>query len=1664
MNEQELQIIVQSNPNDHAAWHALGLLAFRQNNMPRAIKCLEAAIAADKKVGLYHRNIGEMYRRIGQVDKAITSGRKAAKLMPGDVDARYNLGLALSDAGQFDEAIRIYRQALNLDARHNLSWNNLGSALEKTGDKAGALTAYESALSIDPDHAEAQNNVGAIYSEQGRLDEARAAFQRAIDIQHDFIEAHYNLSSLKKYSRDDPHLAMLEQVFAQRQHLSAGTRIRYAFALGKALDDIGEIDRAFAAYDEGNRLQHATLPMDEHRAEALAQAIITTFDEKFFAERQTWQGADADPTRVPIFIVGMPRSGTTLLEQILCSHVSVHGAGELTDLHETIAQATKSTASRHFTAGVTSLSAADLKRIGNSYLERVWKLSPESRFITDKMPANFFYLGLIHLALPHARIIHSMRDPMDSCFSCFSRLFNDTMEFAYDQRTLGRYYVRYMTLMRHWHKVLPAGTILDLPYEDMVADIEGQARRVLEFVGLPWDDNCLNFHENKRLVKTASVAQVRMPIYTSSVARWRKFARHLRPLFELVKDFRPQDEAEALVFQTDTENPDQLHARGMTLYRQDSFQEALDLYNRALAARPAFPAALNSRGFLLQDLDRVEEALADFSRAVELEPEMAMARLNLGMAQLKLGDWTNGWVNYEARWIGSAEAGAGKLLRPATPLPQWHDEDGTHGKRLLVFTEQGFGDTFQMARFLPSLAQRFAKVGFACSQPTQRLMEWSFTDAVLTLTRLPTTDDAWADWDCQCALMSLPGILGIQPDTVPAVVPYFRVPGTHLQHWRERLERTAPGRLRIGIAWAGRKEHLSDKRRSLTFNQLLPLFRNGRVTWISLQKWAPQDVRPEIPAGVDWLDWTEELSDFADSAALVSQLDLIISIDSAMVHLAGALGRPVWMLDRFDNEWRWLRQRNDSPWYPTLRIFRQASFGDWGPVIEAVGTALSELDAPRAIAIAPNRPKPASESPPSRPKVSAAPGLTPDQALQAAAQLQSAGRLNEAESLLQKILSVQPDNGHALHLLGIISYQAGKPQVGIDLVNQAVILTPNTALFHSNLAEMYRQQGRSDQAVIHGELAVTIDKSMAAAWSNLGIACYDAKLYDRCEECHTQALQFMPQLVQSLNNMGSLMRARKDKVAAITWYRKTLAINPDHLEALSNLGAVLLENNQFDAAIEPLQHALTLSPNFAEALCNLGLAHYKNERQEVAINLLRRSLQLRPNYPEALVGLATVLQDKGDVAEATRLLRQALQASPDNVSAWSMLGSALLESDKPGEAEAAFSKALEINPECVDALTGLGNLRIEQGKIKAAEKILLQALAVDADSLGARFHLIQAHKVLPGNEHVAALEARLMSETSPNKLITLHYALGKAYDDLKNWDAAFPHFLEGARQKRSRIDYDPTLDDLRTEQIMRIIDGEFIHSRQGAGDSSPVPVFVLGMPRSGTTLTEQILASHPGVFGAGELRDLLDICQQPDETGALISYPNHLSRLDKQRLTRWGRDYVAGLRRRAPAALHITDKMPTNYLALGLIPLMLPNARIIHVRRNPVDTCVSCFTHLFSRHQEATYELAELGRHYVNYARLMDHWRMVLPADTFLEVQYEDVVANMPAQARRLINFVELPWNDACLDFHKTERNIRTASVTQVRQPIYKSSVARWKNYEKYLGPLLDALGKHAET
>ena len=325
---------------------------------------------------------------------------------------------------------------------------------------------------------------------------------------------------------------MLETIAQSIEQYPIQARISYYFALGKALDDTQQYQRAFQAYAEGNRLHYLEKPWSKTLLNNVVEQIPNVFTPSFLN-----QSKQSNETRCPIFIVGMPRAGTTLIEQILCSHQHIYGAGELSHLDDVI-QAACHASGLPLMTWITQLTDDDFAALGKQYLELTWTLAPDKAFIVDKMPSNCFYIGMIHRMLPEAKIIHAIRDPMDSCFSCFTHLFKSSMLFAYDLKALGDYYLLYAKVMQHWQSVLPPARVFDLPYEQMVEDHKTLTKELLNYIGLPWDPNCLNFYNNNRIVKTASLTQVRKPIYKSSVKRWQHFAKELQPLLDIVNPYR----------------------------------------------------------------------------------------------------------------------------------------------------------------------------------------------------------------------------------------------------------------------------------------------------------------------------------------------------------------------------------------------------------------------------------------------------------------------------------------------------------------------------------------------------------------------------------------------------------------------------------------------------------------------------------------------------------------------------------------------------------------------------------------------------------------------------------------------------------------------------------------------------------------------------------------------------------------------------------------------------------------------------------------------------------------------------------------------------------------------------------------------------------------------
>lgn len=582
------------------------------------------------------------------------------------------------------------------------------------------------------------------------------------------------------------------------------------------------------------------------------------------------------------------------------------------------------------------------------------------------------------------------------------------------------------------------------------------------------------------------------------------------------------------------------------------------------------------------------------------------------------------------------------------------------------------------------------------------------------------------------------------------------------------------------------------------------------------------------------------------------------------------------------------------------------------------------------------------------------------------------------------------------------------------------------------------------------------------------IASHQRGDYAAAEADYREALQLMPAQADATHFLGLLLhQTGRDRESLSLLHR---AVELDHRSALyrHNLAGVYKEMGQPVQAERYYREALAVRADYADSRVGLAvLATERGKYREALVNY-ERALALDANHYAAGMGRARVLHELGRDQDAAQAYRTLAGSWDHDVEKLQAIAQGLRDAGESMQAVHCLQRVIALDPGNIEARNTLGITLGNLGDMQGAKAAYRETLRLKPDHVGALYnlsYLTHLNSTDPLWPSLMALAEKVDSLPAKDALV-LHFALAKASEDAGDYERAFQHFAEGNRIKRAQVDYDEARQVQFVHNYMHYFDADFIAAADGAGLSNDTPIFIVGMPRSGTTLVEQVLSSHPQVYGAGEL-ELLWRCVRA-ELGVAEEYDDDLPGMLKSRdaavFRRVAESYCALLKPLAPTAAHITNKLPGNTAMVGLIHMALPNARIIHCMRDPLDTCVSCFSKLFSKGHLFSYDLAELGRYYRLYEDLMQHWRTVLPAGSMLEIRYEDMVADLEGQTHRLLDYCHLPWDDACLKFYAAARPVRTASLVQVRQPIYAGSIGRWKHYEKYLAPLKQALGEGASA
>ena len=637
-----------------------------------------------------------------------------------------------------------------------------------------------------------------------------------------------------------------------------------------------------------------------------------------------------------------------------------------------------------------------------------------------------------------------------------------------------------------------------------------------------------------------------------------------------------------------------------------------------------------------------------------------------------------------------------------------------------------------------------------------------------------------------------------------------------------------------------------------------------------------------------------------------------------------------------------------------------------------------------------------------------------------------AKRFDEALGDLAEILGNDPDNSEALYMSAVCYRYKGLFSEALEQLERLKAIAPEHGRAHQEEGHTFRDMGNPERALTAYARACQFNPALEASWrGQLNILKTQNKT-QAAERVRTQ-LRYLASLPRPLVAVIDLISQGKI-LKAESLCRQYLQKVPHDVEAMRLLADIGLRLGVLDDAEFLLESALKFEPGNDAARIDYVRILRKRQKFAKALEQARTLLDSAPENPQFLSLVAIESMQTGDYETATALFEEVLAKVPGDPITLTSRGHAHKTSGRYDDAVADYRAAIASQPQHGEAWYSLSNLKVYE---------------FQADEIDAMQQLLQ-------NSNLSHMDR-----------VHLCFALGKAYEDRQDYGQSFQLYERGNALKKTqaRYDADRMSEDLSAQR--KVCDVLLFDKHAGSGFDAPDPIFIVGLPRAGSTLLEQILSSHSQVDGTLELPNILSLSQRLRRRGRSADcrpYPDILADLSSDELCEFGEEFIRDTRIHRQGAPFFIDKMPNNFRHIGLIQLILPNAKIVDARRHPMACCFSGFKQLFAEGQEFTYGLEDLGRYYRDYVDLMDHWDTVLPGKV-LRVQYEDVVADLEGQVSRLLEYCGLPYEDACVEFHRTERAVRTPSSEQVRQPIYRSGLEQWRNYEDYLEPLKAALG-----
>ena len=664
---------------------------------------------------------------------------------------------------------------------------------------------------------------------------------------------------------------------------------------------------------------------------------------------------------------------------------------------------------------------------------------------------------------------------------------------------------------------------------------------------------------------------------------------------------------------------------------------------------------------------------------------------------------------------------------------------------------------------------------------------------------------------------------------------------------------------------------------------------------------------------------------------------------------------------------------------------------------------------------------------------------------------QGLGKLEEAVEAYKRAIDIKPDYADAYNNLGLVLKDQGKLDEALEAFKKALALKPDTAEAHNNLGNTLSDQGKLGEAVEAYKKAISLKPNIAEVHNNLGNAFKGHGKFEEAIVAYNKALSIKPNFLEAHNNMGNVFKDTGKLEEAIEAFNKALSINPNFAEAYNNLGNSLRDQGKLKEAILAFNRALSIKPNLAEAYSNLGNTLRDQDKLDEAIEAYNKALSIKPDYAEVNNNLGNAFRDQGKLEESVEAFYKAISLKPNYYLAYNNLGNAFRDQGKLEEAIEAYNKALSIEPDYHVAYNNLGTILKDQGKLDEALASYERAVTIKPYFSEAHRHLSSMKRYTPSDPHFIQVKkiysGEILDQASKSNLC---FALAKMYEDIGELDSAFKYLSEGNALRKKLLKYSIDKDE-ELFVYFKTTQPNLLKNKLRASKSynEQLPIFIIGMPRSGTTLVEQIISSHSKVTGAGELKYI-------SRYGLQLAVGS--SSINAKVLEEFREKYLAELSKVSNGNYFITDKLPQNFCFIPLICAAFPEAKIVHVQRDPRAICWSNYKQYFvSNGLGFSYDLQDLVSYYRLYTDLMQRWQSDY-SDRIYNLKYEKLTTDQDDETRKLVKYLDLEWEGACLLPQKNKRSVNTASQQQVRQKIYQGSSEAWRKYELFLEGKFDNL------